>query len=180
MVKNKIKKLQFGFTLFEMIIVVGIIAIITGISFSYYRKYSEGKKLDGEAKKLANTISLALKKSSSGNQENCINFIGTNILFESSNTWSLNKVANDNSIICKQEKEIARYELENNIELISTDPLNLSSISFNKLGSGLLFSPTATQATITLKNKALETKNCIDLNINQAGIVNIEERQTCQ
>ena len=68
---------------------------------------------------------------------------------------------------------------ENNIEIESTIPSNLTSILFNKLGTGLLFSPTGTQAKITLKNNALESKNCINLNINQAGVFNIEERVTC-
>ena len=177
MVRNKIKKLQFGFTLFEMIIVVALIAIITGISFSYYGKYAEGKKLEGEAKKLANTISLALKNSSSSNQESCDNFIGFKINFETNTRWALQRCCNT-TLSCA---EVAVFNLDNNIEIESTIPSSLTSILFNKLGVGLLFSPTQSDlATITLKNNALESKNCINLNINQAGVFNIEERQTCQ
>lgn len=175
MVRSKFKKLQFGFTLFEMIIVVALIAIITGISFSYYGKYAEGKKLEGEAKKLANTISLALKNSSSSNQESCNNFIGFKINFETLTKWALQRCCNT-AVSCTA---VAEFNLENNIEIESTIPSNLTSILFNKLGTGLLFSPTGTQATIILKNNALESKNCINLNINQAGVFNIEERVDC-
>lgn len=176
MVRNKIKKLQFGFTLFEMIIVVALIAIITGISFSYYGKYAEGKKLEGEAKKLANTISLALKNSSSSNQESCNNFIGFKINFETLTKWTLQRCCNT-AINCTA---VAEFNLENNIEIESTIPSNLTSILFNKLGASLLFSPTQTaSASITLKNNALESKNCINLNINQAGVLNIDERGPC-
>lgn len=177
MAKNKIKKLQFGFTLFEMILVVALIAIITGISFSYYGKYAEGKKLEGEAKKLANTISLALKNSSSSNQESCNNFVGFKINFESLTKWALQRCCNT-AVNCTA---VAEFNLDNNIEIESTSPSNLASILFNKLGASLTFSPTQTdQATITLKNNALESKNCINLNINQAGVFNIEERINCQ
>ena len=174
--KNKNKKLQYGFTLFEMIIVVALIAIITGISFSYYGKYAEGKKLEGEAKKLANTVSLALKNSSSSNQESCNNFVGFKINFETLTKWTLQRCC-DSAISCT---EVAAFNLDSNIEIESTSPSNLASILFNKLGSSLLFSPTQSeQASITLKNKALESKNCINLNINQAGVFNIEERVDC-
>ena len=63
MVNNNINKLKQGFTLFEMVIVVGIISILTGMSFTYYGKFAEGRKLESDAKKLSNTIALALKNS---------------------------------------------------------------------------------------------------------------------
>lgn len=176
MAKIKIKKLQFGFTLFEMILVVALIAIITGISFSYYGKYAEGKKLEGEAKKLANTISLALKNTSSSNQESCNNFVGFKINFDTLTKWTLQRCCNT-AVNCTA---VADFNLDNNIEIESTSPSNLASILFNKLSANLSFSPTQTdQVTITLKNNALESKNCINLIINQAGVFNIEERVNC-
>ena len=180
--KNKNKKLKSGFSLFEMIIVVALISIITGISFSYYGKYSEGKKLEGEAKKLANTISLALKKSSSGDQDNCNQLIGFKINFNSNLNWTLQRCCGP-VLTCSDLNPPANFTLENNIVINSktvNPPSNtiLTAIRVNKLGSGILFNENTnyTTAVVSLKNNALESKNCINLNINQAGVFNIEER----
>lgn len=178
MVNNNINKLKQGFTLFEIVIVVGIISILTGMSFTYYGKYAEGRKLESDAKKFSNTISLALKNSSSGYQESCNNFVGFNVSLEPvNNKWFLERCCNT-STTCTS---IATYNLENNIKIHSTVPLSLSKIFFKRLGRGVVFNNNEANqnAVVTLKNNSLDFKNCINININKAGVVNIDDRTDC-
>ena len=178
MVNNNINKLKQGFTLFEMVIVVGIISILTGMSFTYYGKFAEGRKLESDAKKLSNTIALALKNSSSANQESCNNFVGFNVSMEIvNNKWFLERCCNTSSTCTS----IATYNLENNIKIHSTVPLSLSKIFFKRLGQGVVFNNNEANqnAVVTLKNNSLDAKNCININMNKAGVVSIDDRADC-
>ncbi len=178
MVSNNFNKLKHGFTLFEMVIVVGIISILTGISFTYYGKYAEGKKLEAEARKFSNTVSLALKNASSANQESCNNFVGFNMSLDSiNNRWFLQRCCN----LVSSCSSIATYNLENNVKVYSTVPQSLVSIFFNRLGRGIVFNnnEVSQNAVVTLKNNSLDAKNCINIDINKAGVINIGERVNC-
>ena len=181
MAKNKIKKIRLGFTLFEMIIVVGIIAILSGVSFTYYNNYSEAKSLEAEAKSIANSISLSSKKSSSGDQINCTSFIGHRILFQLSGTqWNyyMQKCCGSDLTCDEELSDLSSHSIPNNISITSTA---INSILFKKLGGGVVINSNESiqDATITLKNNSLNAKDCIDLSINKAGVVEIGERYDC-
>ncbi len=55
-----------GFTLIEIIVVIAVISLITGMSLAYYNTFNEQQKLRSEAKKIIDVIELAKHKASSG------------------------------------------------------------------------------------------------------------------
>ena len=55
-----------GFTLIELIVVIAIMAIMTGIGLAYFNKFNEEKKISGEVSRLVDVLHLARSKSMAG------------------------------------------------------------------------------------------------------------------
>lgn len=66
---------NFGYTLFEILVVVAIILLFSGLSLAYYNSFNEQKRLEGEAKKFVETLELAKKKTISGDKP-CTDYSG--------------------------------------------------------------------------------------------------------
>ena len=61
--KNKISN---SFTIIELLIVVAIIALFSGLSLAYYNNFGQQAKLKEEARKIVDVLELAKKKANSG------------------------------------------------------------------------------------------------------------------
>lgn len=59
---------RHGYTLFELLVVITIIILFTGISLAYYNSFNEQKRLETETKKFVETLELAKKKTISGDK----------------------------------------------------------------------------------------------------------------
>ena len=55
-----------SFTLIELLIVVSVIILFSGLSIAYYNNFTNEKKLEAGANKVYDTLELAKKKTSSG------------------------------------------------------------------------------------------------------------------
>ncbi len=56
------KRYKYGFTFLELLIVVMVISIFSGLSLGYYNNFSKASRLDTEANKLLQTLELVKKK----------------------------------------------------------------------------------------------------------------------
>lgn len=57
-----------GFTLIEIVISLGIILLLTGISVGYYGSFTNQRQLETESRNLANTLDQARKRALAGDQ----------------------------------------------------------------------------------------------------------------
>lgn len=65
-------KKNFSFTLIEIIVVVGLIILMTGLSLATYNKYNLQKSVDAETQKFIDVLELAKKKASAGDVSQCL------------------------------------------------------------------------------------------------------------
>lgn len=64
-------KYERSFTLIELLIVVSFILLFTGISITYYDRYTEQKKLENASKKMSEVLDLAHAKTITGDSSLC-------------------------------------------------------------------------------------------------------------
>lgn len=60
-----------SFTIIELIIVVAITIILTGVGLASYNSFTQDKKLDGDVQKFTDVVELARKKAQSGDATEC-------------------------------------------------------------------------------------------------------------
>ncbi len=158
-----------SFTLIEIIIVIGIIAIFSALSMGYYNTYTEEKKLDGEEKKIIDIIELARKKAQSGDigGYSCSNFDGYQVVF-AGDTYYLRICCADG---CSSTFTLQSYKLPQNITAtISGSP----TISFSPLN---FHTNLTTTVTITVKNAKIS--KCIPIAIYPSGLVDEGVKAAC-
>lgn len=145
-----------GYTLIELLIVITIIALFSGLSLAYYNNFSETKKLDADTAKFLNVIELARKKAVSSDASMCsgpnitpaVAEYNVNLLDQSSYQLAPNCTTGSANNIT--------YSLATNI--IFPDPV--VTLAFYPLTG-------AAPGCVILKNNTLST--CKYINVEQAG-----------
>ncbi len=168
-----------GFTLFELIVIIGILLLFIGLSLVYYNNYSEGISLQGETKNLSNALALASKKAQVAElAEQCTTFLGYRVEITSESSYELQRCCGSD-LLNPQLTVNKVYNLPINIKIVSSIP---STVLYKKLSGGVVINENEenTSLKITLQNNALKSKNCINININKVGIVETGERQNCE
>ncbi len=155
---------NFGFTLIETIILVGIIAIFSGIAFAYYSQFSQKNKLETQVVQLEDLLHLAQKKSMTSDLYDltCTNFGGYQIKFVGDQQYEFYFCCEAN---CNTNTLINTYYL--------SPPI---TFSYSPL-STILFKPLTGQidqvVTITFKDSNLN--KCFQIIIEQLGLINTDK-----
>lgn len=153
------KKLK-GFTLIELIVVIGILSLFTGIFIARYNENTGQLRLRSEAKKLVDVLELAKKKALTADlfDKNCTDFRGYRVIVGSGN-YSL-------SFNCGGVyTEVQNYNLTLNNSIIA----GTGNYDFTPMMVNPIF-----PATVILVKNSLINKS-IKVNISSIGVIEIDE-----
>jgi len=107
-----------SFTLIELIIIVAIIVIFSGITMAYFNNFTREKQLSNNTKKLIDVIDLAQKKTNSGDNSMCLGTDGTSdgfsVVITGANSYKLEPVCMVGT------PSIVTYQTESNVQFINT------------------------------------------------------------
>ncbi len=164
-------KIEKGYTLIELLIVIAIIALFSGLSLAYYNNYTDDRKLAGETKQLVDVLNLAYKKATAVDltpNSLCSDFRGYVVTFPftPSTTYSLN------------------FNCGGLNQLVSQYSINIGVVINSRTVNSILFKPlsagtdlTSDPATITLKNSNIS--KCIDIWVHIVGTVEEGTKYSC-
>lgn len=159
---------QNGFSLIELIVVISIIGILTGISVNVYRNAVNERKMHVDVGLVTGIIEEIKQKARARDispNGNCTNFQSYDLVVNpTSNTLSQQFVCDGNTI------SVADYPLENTtIE----QPASITRLSF----IAPMGQHTSSALTIVLKNRS--TKMCISIQIPQVQTVIVSDPYSC-
>ncbi|MFB6181453.1 MAG: prepilin-type N-terminal cleavage/methylation domain-containing protein [Candidatus Magasanikbacteria bacterium] len=139
-----------GFTLIEVLVVVGIIIVISALSLPFYGKFVNMNSINSQVTEVRKNIRLAQEEAQAGkhNSNHGIHFTTTSYT---------HYVGSDFNSRDKNKDE--DYDLNNKLEFISSFEVNFSK------DTGL---PSAT-GTITIKNT--NNGKTADISINEEGLI---------
>lgn len=167
-IKSILKLMKFNkksFTLIELLIVITVIALFSGLSIAYYNNFTNEKKLEAGANQVYDALELAKKKTSSGDLsgETCEVFDGYEVKSSADgSSYSL-------SLCCTGSCGTLIYTYN----LTSPITFNHSSLSIQFL---VLTAPVTAQ-TFIIKSSSLN--KCINIDINTAGLIEMGDRDDC-
>ena len=167
-----------GFTIFEILIVIGIMTLLSAIMVSYYNNYSENEKLQNESQKFISVLSLAQKKAKAAElaeEDVCKNnqYIGYQVVINSESEYVLQRNCMGQST---EEQEIKSYSLPNGMKILS-EISQVTTILYKKLSQGVLINGESVTRTITIENTSIN--KCFDITINKAGVITKTLRNDC-
>ncbi|MBI2049776.1 prepilin-type N-terminal cleavage/methylation domain-containing protein [Candidatus Roizmanbacteria bacterium] len=170
-----------GFTLIELLVVISLIILFSGLSLAAYNNFNEERKLDEEASKLVDVLSLAGKKSAAGETDSsyCTGTFHGYItkLNPQANSYRLAQCCNiadpENCKDSQNTKLVQTYSLASNYVVTVSPPGNIN-ILFRVLGRGTNLSG---KTTITIENT--KVNKCIDIDIERSGLVTSKVRYAC-
>lgn len=163
------KESEKGFSLIELIIVTGIIAVFSSLSLGYYNNFTEERKLDRDAKKLVDIIELTKKKAQAGDIESysCGEFSGYTMVFlPASYTMRL---CCDST--CTSSYEVQTFRYQTNIAALITGS---TTVHFEPL---TLRTDLSTDTTIRIQHSGLD--KCVPIVISPLGVVEEMPKESC-
>lgn len=159
------KTKQSGYALIEILIVLSIIVLFSGLSLAYFRGFDEQKKLDAEAKQLIDVLNLAQKKSTAADLSpnlNCSDFQGYRVNIQTTTSYAL------------------EFNCTGSYSTVQSYALR-SGMTLSGIGTNILFKPlsagTNLSNSITTTITSSTTGKCIKIQINPVGTV--EELSNC-
>ncbi len=175
MAKNKLRR--NGFTLIELIIVVGIMTFLSGLMLATYNSYTESKTLDQTASGIVDLLTQARNKAAAGDTvgySDCSgSFGGYNIYINQVNaaSYTLNLLCTSTHII---QTTNLPYKTSIGDWILATVTVGNNPIVFGPLNT-----PIAASTTIQLKDKRISLNNCLLITVTVPGIINQGTKFSC-
>lgn len=164
------KKTKTAFTLIEIMVVVSIILIFTGMSLVYYNVFTQERLLNTETDKLVSVLEIAKKNSTSASEAasaNCpstYQFRGNAITFTSTKTYTIS-----NCCAALETDATSCPDTVNTYKM--KDPVNISNspstISFDKLYG----TATAMSIIVRLGTGTTNSTKCYTVTVSSVGVV---------
>lgn len=150
---------QHGFTFIELIIVVAVIIVSTGISMASYNSFNQRQQLTTDAEKMIDVLNLARKKSivSDTSRYTCAAFNGYEVSVTSSG-YDLNLCCGAS---CSPKVAVDTYTFQQSIDVLSSQNVQFQPLNGN--------SASTSNTTVTLRNQS--TNNCVPIVISSSGNV---------
>ncbi|NMB83757.1 hypothetical protein GYA28_00530 [Candidatus Roizmanbacteria bacterium] len=152
-----------SFTLIEIVLVIFIITLFSGMSLAYYNNYTEEQKLKAETEKIIDVLELVKKKAVSGDLsgQNCTNFLGYQVAF-TSNQYSF-------KLMCEPDCGGTDCDLYENYFSLPT------SLSLTSDNGSILFKPLSNGVNISSVNNITVTNNrlskCKKISVAPNGLI---------
>ncbi len=164
---------NLGFTIIELLVVISIVILFSGLSIGYYNSFTQKQNLERGQQLLLNTLELAQKKASVGDLTpdiSCQNFVGYRVNFPDTVSFNLQFCCNEDSLLpddgsCSNITG-ASYQLPQNLILsgVITYPY---AVRFKQNGQGVSMQNVVV-GKIVLKNSV--TSQCLGINISDFGV----------
>lgn len=173
-----------GYSLLELLIVVAIIVVFSGLSLPYFHTATSDRQLDQEVKKFIDYVELAKQKAAASsvsdviNDVQCVKYRGYEIVFDSTTVYRVRACCSNSAFpnnICSYLKDKEIYTLPSGFTMSFSANINPPSvIHFPVLQLGTLLT---SDATITIKSAAIS--KCVSVTINRVGVVNEGNKVSC-
>lgn len=158
-----------SFTLIELIIVITIISLLSGLILAYYNNFNEEKKLEQEAQKLYDVLILAHQKAVSSDltpQPGCSSFSGYQLEYSTSNNnYKLTFCCGTS---CSSPTDVQLYDLPSTI-ILSLYPPPIDSIRFLPLTG-----ETDSSGDIEISVKNINLSKCLKVTVSPSGLIKID------
>ncbi len=130
-------KTNAGFTLMEMMVVVAVLAIMTGVAIPGFMELLPGMRLNGAARQVMGDLMAARMKAVKLNQK-------TKIFFDNNHQYRICNDADKDDTVADGEGDVESRDIQD----------EYPDVTFSSTPSGLVFSPrgTSTNRSITLQN----------------------------
>lgn len=163
-----------GFTLIEILVVLTIVILLTGVSIAAFSNYNQESQLNKEAQKLVDVLNLTRGKA----QTSDINFAcsgsdefgGYRVnLMDIDYDYAFRQCCRDTDtkIMVCADSILQTYKLPGNIRLTA----NSDAVDFYPLSEG------AKPATITLENSPIN--KCLDVSVLDTGVISVGDLYSC-
>lgn len=186
---TKQRSFRAGFTLIELVIVISIIAVLSGFIVANYSSFTEEKKLVEVATQVSGIMMQARSRATTGDlgPYPCEPFEGYQVSYESStpNEYEMRICCNATCTTAEPSASyiISRYELPANIEFVDTvdheSILESFSIRFNPFadGTSLQEADDPENMTVVLKNRFVNKCNWVT--VSPLGVIETGKLFSC-
>lgn len=158
-----------SFSLIELIIIMSIVLLFSGLLLAQYGNFIEQSRLKGEASKLRDALELAKKKTIAKEVASCsIGFEGYEMTIRNDGY----DLADCCSGVCNSSTPIHSYTLSSQTNTISITS-GTGSIQFIPTPAGTTLTD---DASITLRNSSIPTDyKCIQVTVTKVGIIGVQD-----
>ncbi len=153
-----------GYSFIEILVVVSVIAVLSGLSLATYNNFTQQQNLDKEAKRLVDVLEIAKKKADA--PDSAITCTGTFL------GYSVNVLAGSYQV----QYHCSSSDTSLSPAITYTFPSGFSAINTG-IVNFLLLTGGANNIFFTLRNSNIS--RCINITVSNTGIIDISSQYGC-